>query len=140
MATVMTEMIRKTFLRPDETREFNRGKIESLDLAGTRLVKITLQPGWKWSEDLKPEVETKSCQSEHLQYVLQGRLSVVADDGTRTEIGPGDVVAVPRGHDASVIGDEPFVAIDFTGMKEYLSPRPSESPESRDNRGVEFYG
>jgi mannose-6-phosphate isomerase-like protein (cupin superfamily) len=81
--------------------------------------KATLMPGWKWSESVKPMAGTSSCMAPRTQYHVAGRLHVVMDDGSEDEFGPGDFVSIPPGHDAWVVGDEPVVVIDVTGMKDY---------------------
>jgi mannose-6-phosphate isomerase-like protein (cupin superfamily) len=82
----------------------------------------TFQPGWKWSTCVKPIAKTETCQASHLAYHISGRLRVRMDDGTEEEFGPGDLAVVPPGHDAWVVGDQPVVLIDITGMAEYSKP------------------
>jgi uncharacterized RmlC-like cupin family protein len=106
---------------PDDLRKFTNGKVELANLGDVTIGRITLDPGWKWSNDVKPIVNTSSCQLPHTQYVISGRLRVRMDDGTEQESGPGEALYVPPGHDAWVVGNEPFVAVDFTGMKEYAA-------------------
>jgi hypothetical protein len=81
--------------------------------------RLFLQPGWKWSECVKPIAQTPSCQAAHLTYHISGRLHIRMDDGTELEFGPGDVSHIPPGHDAWVVGNEPVIAIDIMGMHEY---------------------
>jgi mannose-6-phosphate isomerase-like protein (cupin superfamily) len=106
---------------PDDVRKFTNGKVELANLGDTTIGRITLEPGWKWSNDAKHIVNTDSCQLPHTQYVISGTLRVRMDDGTEEECGPGEALYVPAGHDAWVVGNEPFVAVDFTGMKEYAA-------------------
>jgi len=106
---------------PDDVRKFTNGKVEVANLGDTTIGRITLEPGWKWSSDVKHIVNTDSCQLPHTQYVISGRLRIRMDDGTEEECGPGEALYVPPGHDAWVVGNEPFVAVDFTGMKEYAA-------------------
>jgi mannose-6-phosphate isomerase-like protein (cupin superfamily) len=106
---------------PDDERKFTNGKVELANLGDTTIGRITLEPGWKWSNDVKHIVNTDSCQLPHTQYVISGTLRVRMDDGTEEECGPGEALYVPAGHDAWVVGNEPFVAVDFTGMKEYAA-------------------
>ncbi|MGH7203655.1 MAG: hypothetical protein ACREHC_04395 [Candidatus Levyibacteriota bacterium] len=77
----------------------------------------TFDPGWKWSVDVKPAVGTDSCQTQHLLCGISGKLKIVMNDGSEAEMGPGDVVNVPPGHDAWVVGDESFIALDLIGVK-----------------------
>jgi hypothetical protein len=106
---------------PDEVRKFTNGKVELANLGDAAIGRITLEPGWKWSNDVKHIVNTNSCQLPHTQYVISGRLQVRMDDGTEQEFGPGEALYVPPGHDAWVVGNDSFVAVDFTGMKEYAN-------------------
>ena len=109
----------KSFGKPDETREFPKGKLELINVGGAMIGKATFQPGWKWSESVQPLAKTKSCEAPHFQYHLSGVLKVKMDDGTIFECKPGDVSLLPSGHDAWVVGNEPAVVIDFHGMVEY---------------------
>jgi hypothetical protein len=99
----------------DEVRKFDHAKIELVNIAGGTVARFHLQPGWKWSNDIKPVVKTEWCEAPHLQYVISGRYRVKMKDGTEFDIGPGDVASVPPGHDAWVLGNEPTVGIEFVG-------------------------
>jgi len=109
----------KTFKKPDETRPFPRGKAEILNIGGGQVGRLVFQPGWKWSTDVKPIAKTPSCHAPHFQYHLSGRLGIRMDDGTEIIAEPGDVTALPSGHDAWVIGDEPVVVVDWCGASHY---------------------
>jgi mannose-6-phosphate isomerase-like protein (cupin superfamily) len=102
---------------PDEVRKLSNGKTDIANLGDTIVARMTAEPGWKWSKDVKPVVNTNSCQLAHRQYALSGRLRVRMDDGAEQEFGPGDAIYIPPGHDAWVVGNEPFVAVEFTGRK-----------------------
>lgn len=115
----MDKLIKKNVKQPDETRTFPKGKVDLVKLNDVTLGQATFEPGWKWSECIKPIVSTESCQMLHTGYQLSGKLHVKMDDGTEMEFGPGDISYIPPGHDAWVVGNEPVVAIDTTGMKEY---------------------
>lgn len=110
----MADIQHKNFNTPDETATPGRGKVEVVELNGTKTRRLTFQPGWRWSEDVKPMAKTDSCQIAHLNIHISGKLGVKMDDGTEIEFGPGDVALVPTGHDAWVIGDEPAVIIEQT--------------------------
>jgi hypothetical protein len=110
----------KSFDSPDETRPFaDKGSAAAVSLAGGTALKGTFEPGWRWSEHVKPIAETDSCQAAHLGYVLSGRMHVVMDDGTEGEIGPGEAVSIPPGHDAWTVGDEACVLVDFGQVGDY---------------------
>ena len=120
MTTQITvKPLRKTFEVPDEVRRFPKGRVEYINLEDTTLARMTLEPGWKWSTDVKPIAQTESCQVPHVQYVVSGRLVIAMDDGETLEARPGDTIMIPAGHDAWVLGNEPYVAIDITGMANY---------------------
>jgi len=119
----MATMQKKALYAPDETRTFEKGAVELVTLGGVTFGRATLQPGWKWSTCVKPIAKTKSCEAPHLQYHITGRLHVVMDDGSEAEFGPGEVSLLPPGHDAWVVGAEPVVLVDVSGMAEYAKPR-----------------
>jgi hypothetical protein len=114
-------MTKRTFNSPDETRSFPKGKVELVDVGSVKFGRATLNPGWKWSVDVQPIANTKSCEASHTQYQVSGRLHVRMDDGTEVEYGPGDLGHIPPGHDAWVVGNEPVVAIGVTGMADYAT-------------------
>ncbi|MEW6144687.1 MAG: cupin domain-containing protein [Thermodesulfobacteriota bacterium] len=115
----MAKMEKKNLDAPDELRSFPKGKLELVTLAGITFGRATLEPGWKWSDSVKPLANTKSCEAPHTQYHVSGRLAVKMDDGSEAVFGPGDVSYLPPGHDAWVVGSEPVVVIDISGMSEY---------------------
>ena len=117
MATQNTEHV--SFTNPDEVREFPNGRIEIVKVGGAEIGRLTLQPGWRWSNDVKPIAGTELCEAPHMQYHVSGRLHVVMGDGTEFEAGPGDVTSLPQGHDAWVVGDEPAVVVDWFGASNY---------------------
>jgi quercetin dioxygenase-like cupin family protein len=113
----------KNVAEPDETRPFaGKGQAAVVDIAGQPVLYVTYEPGWRWSEHLKPILGTESCEATHLLYCLSGRLRVETNRGEQGEIGPGDVAAIEPGHDAWTVGDEPCVAVDFGS---YLQPAKS---------------
>ena len=101
---------------PDAVRALGRGSGGFVDLgSGLVIGRAVLEPGWRWSEDVKSLVGTASCQIHHLQLILSGRLGVRMDAGEEAEVGPNEVVDIPSGHDAWVVGDEPLVIFDVFG-------------------------
>jgi quercetin dioxygenase-like cupin family protein len=115
----MAEGELKTMRTPDETRTFERGKIEVVNIGGGTVGRATFEPGWRWSEHVKPIAGTDLCQAAHFGYQVSGRLHVKMADGRELESGPGDVAVIPPGHDAWVVGDEPVVMIDWSGAANY---------------------
>jgi hypothetical protein len=115
----MKRMEVKGFGKPDEVRVFDKGKLELVKIGGATVGRAVFQPGWKWSESVKPLVETKSCEAPHFQYHVSGTIRIKMDDGTEVDCKPGDVSLLPSGHDAWVIGNEPAVVVDFQGMVDY---------------------
>ena len=109
----------KSFDSPDETRTPDKTKVEVVRMEGATAARITFQPGWKWSECVKPVAGTDSCQARHVGAIVSGRLHVVHNDGTEGEVGPGDAYVIEPGHDAWVVGDEPFVGFEFESAESY---------------------
>jgi hypothetical protein len=115
----MKKMEVKGFSKPDEVRAFDKGKVELLKIGGATVGRAVFQPGWKWSESVKPLAKTKSCEAPHFQYHVSGTLHIKMDDGTEVDCKAGDVSLLPTGHDAWVVGNEPVVIVDFQGMVDY---------------------
>jgi quercetin dioxygenase-like cupin family protein len=115
----MAEAEHKNLSSPDETRSFERGKVEVINIGGGTVGRLTLEPGWKWSQHVKPIAGTQWCEAPHFQYQVSGRIRVQMEDGTEFELGPGDVSVLPKGHDAWVVGDEPVVLVDWYGASNY---------------------
>ena len=121
----MDTPVKKSFAHPDETRPIKKGKVEVVHLRpDLPVMKVTFEPGWTWSECVKPVAGTESCQVPHLNYVLSGRIRIKFDDGTELEFGPDEVAYLPPGHDAEVLGNEPFVSIDYQGAAIYAKAAP----------------
>ena len=109
MAITTDTLSKKNFSSPDETRPFGHGWTDVVEIGGMALGKAVFEPGWKWSNDVKPLANTESCQVRHLGYFISGRLHVVMDGETEMDFGPGDIALIPAGHDAWTVGDEPAV-------------------------------
>ncbi len=84
----MAKMEKKNLSQPDESRNFDKGKLELVMVGGVTFGRATLQPGWKRSTSVKPLVKTKSCEAPHVQYHVSGRLHVVMDDGLKRNSDP----------------------------------------------------
>jgi hypothetical protein len=113
---------RKSLDSPDETRTFENGKAQVVTLGDFTASRLMLEPGWRWSENVKPIVGTDSCQVRHTGICVSGSMTVRMDDGTEATVGPGDVMLIEPGHDAWVNGDEACVLYD-TGVAAYAKPQ-----------------
>jgi len=101
------------FDSPDETRTPDKTKVDVVRVGGETAARLTLEPGWRWSDCIKPVAGTESCQFRHVGVVHVGRMGVKHDDGSEAEFGPGDAYLIEPGHDAWVVGDERFVGFEF---------------------------
>jgi quercetin dioxygenase-like cupin family protein len=115
----MAGVERRDFTTPDETRTPDRTTVELVNLGGGQIGRYTFEPGWRWSDCIKPVVGTESCQVEHIGYVTSGAIHVVHNDGTESDVSAGDVYHIAPGHDAWVVGDQPMVSIEFQGAANY---------------------
>jgi ketosteroid isomerase-like protein len=111
----MTEILTCNLDRDGERRDFGgHGHAMLGSAGGLTLMKGVFEPGWRWSQDIKPIAGTDSCRTRHLGYTLSGRMHIVLDDGREMDLGPGELFDLPAGHDAWVVGDEPCVMVDFS--------------------------
>lgn len=124
----MQETAHRSFGAPNETRQFPHGRAEILTIGDSQVGRLVLEPGWRWSNDVKPIAGTSSCEAPHFQYHVSGQLGIRMDDGTEFVAGPGDVTSLPSGHDAWVIGEETVVVVDWYGASNYARG-PAPSPE-----------
>jgi class 3 adenylate cyclase len=120
---------RRRFSEPSDVRTIPHGRIDVVDLDDTVVGRMTYEPGWRWSIDVQPIAGTDTCQYHHLGVTLSGRLRAQMSDGTELELDPGDVFEIPPGHDAWVVGDEPWVSVDFEAMRTFGRQR-----DARDER------
>ena len=104
---------------PDEVRTPNKTRVEVVKLGGFTLGRFIFQPGWRWSECVKPVVKTESCQAAHVGYAISGCLKVKMNDGAEKTITPGMSYTIPPGHDGWVEGNEPFVGIEVMSAEHY---------------------
>lgn len=107
------EPIKKSFDSPDEIRAPGKTRVEVITLGDTKVARLTLQPGWRWSECIKPIVGTDSCQARHVGTIVGGSMHVVHDEGTEMDFGPEDAYVIEPGHDAWVAGNEPVESFEF---------------------------
>ena len=111
------QLRRKRFDRPDEVRVVDKARVELVELGELAVGRAIFEPGWRWSEHVKPIVGTESCQVHHIGYVMSGHLHVEMTDDASLEVVGGDAFEIPPGHDAWVIGDEPWVSVDWAGRR-----------------------
>lgn len=111
----------KSFDAPDETRTFDKGRMDIVTLGSTTVGRATFEPGWRWSQSLGPMMGTDSCEAPHLAYVVSGRIHVEMDDGTSSDASAGDLVHIAPGHDAWIVGNEPCVLVDYEGASHYAT-------------------
>jgi class 3 adenylate cyclase len=116
----------KSLRSPEQVRRFPNGRIETVAHGETTIGRFVLEPGWHWSRDVGPIARTRSCQIHHQGVVLRGRLRVINDDGHVCELGIDDVYDIPPGHDATVVSDEPFEAIEFASARLFGTPSDSD--------------
>jgi hypothetical protein len=121
----MAGITEKRFDAPDEKRTPDKALLEIVDLGGTKAMRMTAQPGWKWSECIKPVVGTDSCQAHHVGVLLEGTLHVVHDDGSEAELTSGNAYVIEPGHDAWVVGNAPVVAYEFDSATASTFAKPS---------------
>jgi class 3 adenylate cyclase/quercetin dioxygenase-like cupin family protein len=111
------QLRRKRFDRPDNVRIVEKSRVELIELGELAVGRAIFEPGWRWSDHVKPIVGTESCQVHHIGYVLSGHLHVEMTDGASLEVVGGDAFEIPPGHDAWVIGDEPWISVDWAGRR-----------------------
>ena len=116
------QLRRKRFDSPDEVRSLENGRVEIVELGEAAIGRAIFEPGWRWSEHVKPIVGTTSCEVHHLGYVISGHLHIEMNDGASIDLRGGDAYEVPPGHDAWVIGDEPWVSVDYAGRRLFARP------------------
>jgi quercetin dioxygenase-like cupin family protein len=112
-ATTVSTLAAQSLDQPDETRTPPKAQIQVNNLAGHSIGRFVFEPGWQWSQSVKPTAGTEQCEKNHVGYCVSGALEVWTTDGERVTIRPGDAYTIPPGHDARTIGDEAFVGIEF---------------------------
>jgi len=118
----MARLMHKPTDQPDEVRPYPGGRTEIFEMDDFVIGRMIMEPGWTWQKNVRPIAGTDHCMYHHLGYVVSGTLHVSYEDGTEATIGPDEMYELPPGHDAEVVGDEPWVAIDFRGARSYARP------------------
>jgi hypothetical protein len=109
----------RDFAAPDEVRTFDNGRAEVLAIGGMEIGRLVLEPGWRWSEHVRPIAGTELCEAPHFQYHVAGTLRIRTAEGEEFDATPGQVTSLPAGHDAWVVGDEDVVVVDWFGASHY---------------------
>ena len=123
MATpVVTRLEAKSHSTPDEVRSPEKTRVEVVRLEGFTIGRFNFEPGWRWSQCVKPVVKTDSCQVAHVGYAVSGRITVRMNDGTQKTIVAGESYTIPPGHDAWVEGNERFVGLEVMSAEQYAKP------------------
>jgi quercetin dioxygenase-like cupin family protein len=102
-------------------RTFEKGRFELYRIGPLTVGRASYEPGWRWSEHVGSQSGERSCQVEHVGLVLSGAAVVRMDDGREVVMRPGDLFAVPPGHDSWVVGDEPYVSLHIMGGETYAT-------------------
>jgi quercetin dioxygenase-like cupin family protein len=124
MATplAITQFVVKSHNTPDEVRSPEKTRVEVVRLEGFALGRFSFEPGWRWSECIKPVVQTEACQVSHVGYAIAGRITVRLQDGTQKTIVAGDAYTIPPGHDAWIEGNERFVCLEVLSTEQFAKP------------------
>jgi quercetin dioxygenase-like cupin family protein len=123
MSTADQALEAKSAASPDEVRPFvDRGRVDVVHLSSGDAGHGVFEPGWRWSEHVKPIAGTDSCQVAHVGYVLRGRMHIAMDGGEEIEVAAGDFFNLPPGHDAWIVGQETCEMVDFGGLHGYAVP------------------
>lgn len=118
----MARLQRRDLAKPEEVRSFPLGRVEIFELDDVVVGRTIWEPGWRWSEQVKPIAGTALCEYHHVGYSISGLFRVQMPDGIEMEIPPNHVYEIPPGHDGWVVGDEPWVAIDWAGLRSFAKP------------------
>jgi mannose-6-phosphate isomerase-like protein (cupin superfamily) len=107
--------------QPHEVREFDHGRLELYRIGSAEVGRAVYEPGWRWTEHVRPIAGTDLCEVSHIGVVLSGRAAVKMADGREFVIAAGDFFSIPPGHDSWVIGDEEYVSLHLAGADSYAT-------------------
>jgi hypothetical protein len=111
----MSQLEKKNFISPDRVMTPPKANMEIVTFGKRSVIKMTFHPGWKWSVDINPTAGPEKCKMHHFGYQLSGVLHLRTVDGVEIETRAGDIVDIPPGHDAWVVGEKSVEFIDFGG-------------------------
>ena len=115
------DVILKRFERPDEIRNFEKGRFELVHIGGLTIGRASYEPGWKWSVHVGQSLGKKMCDVEHVGMVISGCAAAAMEDGRVIEMRAGDIFYIPPGHDSWVVGNEPYVSLHLLGAGDYAA-------------------
>jgi len=104
---------------PDEVRTPDKTRVEVVRFDTCAMARFRFEPGWRWSDCIKPVAGTETCQVSHVGYALSGTIQVKLQDGTEMTIRGGDFYTIPPGHDGWVVGTQPFIGIEVMSAEHY---------------------
>jgi len=114
------DVILKSFDKPDDVRQFPKGRLELVTIAGRTFGRATYEPGWKWSTHVGPTLGATHCTVEHLGLVMSGSATAAFEDGRVIELRAGQLFYIPpTPHDSWVLGDQPYVSVHLLGADHY---------------------
>ncbi|GAB3566340.1 cupin domain-containing protein [Arthrobacter alkaliphilus] len=116
---LVTQLEVKSHNSPDEVRRPEKTVVENVTVGDYTIGRLTFEPGWSWADCIKPLAQTESCQLNHVGYCVAGTLEVETTDGNKISISKGDSYTIPPGHNAWVVGDETYSAIEFVSAAEF---------------------
>jgi mannose-6-phosphate isomerase-like protein (cupin superfamily) len=119
---VVTNLEVKSHNSPDETRRPDKTVLDLVTVGDYTIGRMTFEPGWTWADCIKPVVGTDSCQLSHVGFCVAGALEVETNDGGKISIAAGDSYTIPPGHNAWVVGDQPFQGVEFVSGAEFARP------------------
>jgi class 3 adenylate cyclase len=117
----MTRLQARIFDTDGDAHAFSNGLAQIVTLGDATVARGVYQPGWRWTTDMPKLAGSPTCRLHHLGYAISGELHVLTDEGQTLEVKAGAVYEIPPGHDAWVVGDEPFVTIDWTSGHTWLA-------------------
>ncbi len=115
----MPRLQRRSFANAEEVRRFPNGELRLVTFDDIVFGNFLFQPGWRWSNDVRPIAGTAKCEHRHIGFVVSGQLHVLMNDGSTIDFVPGDIYEIPPGHDAWVVGDVPYHGVEITGARTF---------------------
>lgn len=115
-------IVNKSFDEPDELVTQPLLTVQVVALGEVYVARMVHQPGWSWSEHVQPVAGTATCLHHHQGVVLSGQAEIEMEDGARRIMRAGEAFDIPPGHLSRVVGNEPYVCIEFAGVRGWAKP------------------